>query len=88
MRGNTEEFVRNPTRGIDLSVSSPVQLFCPNLRHVIRHSKPHLREKETAMFVIIKWIVGALLAGFAWLVTGYTIEYFRPYKQINIRKRG
>ena len=39
------------------------------------------------MFVIIKWIIAALLAGFAWLVTGYTVEYFRPYKQINIRKK-
>jgi hypothetical protein len=39
------------------------------------------------MFIIVKWIVVALLAGFAWLVTGYTIEYFRPYKKINIRFR-
>ena len=37
------------------------------------------------MFVIVKWIIAALFAGFAWLVTGYTIEYFRPYKKINIR---
>jgi hypothetical protein len=39
------------------------------------------------MFVIVKWIIAALLAGFAWLVTGYTIEYFRPYKKIDIRFR-
>jgi hypothetical protein len=39
------------------------------------------------MFVIVKWIVVALLAGFTWLVTGYTIEYFRPYKKINIKLR-
>jgi hypothetical protein len=47
--------------------------------------KPLLRQKEYAMFVIVKWIIVALLAGFAWLVTGYTIEYFRPYKKIGIR---
>jgi hypothetical protein len=47
--------------------------------------QPHLRQKENAMFVIAKWIIAALLAGFAWLVTGYTIEYFRPYKKINMR---
>ena len=39
------------------------------------------------MFVIVKWIIAALLAGFAWLVTGYTIEYFRPYKKSGIRPR-
>ena len=39
------------------------------------------------MFVIVKWIIAALLAGFAWLVTGYTVEYFRPYKKINMRVR-
>ena len=37
------------------------------------------------MFVIVKWIAVALFTGFAWLVTGYTIEYFRPYKKIDIR---
>ena len=37
------------------------------------------------MFVIVKWIVIAILAGFAWLVTGYTIEYFRPYKGVNVK---
>ena len=39
------------------------------------------------MFVVVKWIIAALLAGFAWLVTGYTIEYFRPYKKIDIHLR-
>jgi hypothetical protein len=39
------------------------------------------------MFVIVKWIIAALLAGFAWLVTGYAIEYFRPYKKISIKLR-
>ena len=39
------------------------------------------------MFVIIKWIAAALIAGFAWLVTGYTIEYFMPYKKISMRER-
>jgi hypothetical protein len=47
--------------------------------------KPPLRQKEYAMFVIVKWIIAALLAGFAWLVTGYTIEYFRPYRKVGIR---
>ena len=37
------------------------------------------------MFVIVKWIIAALLAGFAWLVTGYTIEYFRPYKDMSTK---
>ena len=37
------------------------------------------------MFVIVKWIAATLFAGFAWLVTGYTIEYFRPYKKIDVR---
>jgi len=40
------------------------------------------------MFVIIKWISVGLLAGFAWLVTGYTMEYFRPYKRVGIRLRN
>jgi hypothetical protein len=39
------------------------------------------------MFVIVKWIAVALITGFAWLVTGYTIEYFRPYKKIDMRVR-
>ena len=37
------------------------------------------------MFAIIKWIAAALVAVFAWLVTGYTVEYFRPYKKIGMR---
>jgi hypothetical protein len=40
------------------------------------------------MFAIVKWIVAALFAGFAWLVTGYTIEYFRPYRKIGIKPRN
>ena len=40
------------------------------------------------MFVIIKWIFVGLLAGFAWLVTGYTVEYFRPHKRVGIRLRN
>lgn len=48
---------------------------------------PLWRQKEYAMFVVIKWIIAALLTGFAWLVTGYTIEYFRPYKKIGMRLR-
>lgn len=42
------------------------------------------------LLVIVKWIIAALLTGFAWLVTGYTIEYFRPYKKVDIQlsKKG
>ncbi|HEX5809848.1 MAG TPA: hypothetical protein VFY25_14365 [Anaerolineales bacterium] len=40
------------------------------------------------MITALKWITAALLAGFAWLVTGYTIEYFRPYKKIRIHIRN
>ncbi len=40
------------------------------------------------MFMIIKWIFTALFTGFAWLVTGYTMEYFRPYKRAGIRVRS
>lgn len=39
------------------------------------------------MFVIVKWIAAALFASFAWLVTGYTVEYFQPYKKIGMRVR-
>jgi len=39
------------------------------------------------MLTIIKWIVTALLAGFALLFTVYAVEYFRPYKRIEIRVR-
>jgi len=37
--------------------------------------------KEFVMITIVKWLVTALLAGFAWLVGNYTVEYFRPYKR-------
>jgi hypothetical protein len=30
---------------------------------------------------LLKWIITVLLAGFMWLVAGYTDEYFRPYKK-------
>jgi hypothetical protein len=39
------------------------------------------------MFAIIKWIFAGLFAGFAWLVTGYAVEYFRPYKRVGSRLR-
>jgi len=64
--------------------------FPPNPRHVIRQRKPHLRkfaQKENAMFIIVKWIAVAIITGFAWLVVGYTIEYFRPYKKVGPRFR-
>ena len=39
------------------------------------------------MITVLKWIVGALIAGFLWLVAGYTDEYFRPYKKIRTDPR-
>jgi len=33
------------------------------------------------MFVILKWAIAVLAAGFAWLVGSYTAEYFRPYNR-------
>lgn len=40
-------------------------------------SKP----KEPLMIAVIKVVLTAILAGFAWLVGSYTAEYFRPYKR-------
>jgi hypothetical protein len=37
---------------------------------------------EYNMITVLKWIVGALMAGLLWLVAGYTDEYLRPYKKI------
>ena len=31
------------------------------------------------MLTVIKWLFMALFAALAWLLTGYTVEYFRPY---------
>ena len=45
-------------------------------------------QKEDTMFAFIKWIFVGLFTGFAWLVTGYTVEYFRPYKRVGIRLRN
>jgi len=33
------------------------------------------------MFTIVKWIVAAVVAGLAWLVGKYTVEYYKPYKK-------
>jgi len=43
---------------------------------------------ELNMITVIKWIAAALLSGLAWLVMGYTVEYFRPYKRISPRARN
>jgi hypothetical protein len=40
------------------------------------------------MITVIKWIAAVLLSGLAWLVTGYTVEYFRPYKKVSTRARN
>jgi len=29
----------------------------------------------------LKWMFTAILAAIAWLITGYTVEYFKPYKK-------
>jgi hypothetical protein len=34
------------------------------------------------MITVLKWFLGALMAGLVWLVAGYTDEYLRPYKKI------
>ena len=43
---------------------------------------------ELIMTTVLKWILGALLAGLTWLVAVYTDEYFRPYKNIGTRIRN
>jgi len=42
---------------------------------------------EHNMSTVIKWTAAVLLAGLAWLVAGYTDEYFRPYKKIRINTK-
>jgi len=37
---------------------------------------------ESNMITVLKWIIGALVAGFLWVVADYTEEYLRPYKKI------
>ena len=37
--------------------------------------------KECNNMAVLKWILTAVFATLAWLVTGYTVEYFRPYKR-------
>ena len=39
------------------------------------------------MMTVLKFLVGALLGSLAWLVTGYTVEYLRPYKPAKTRVR-
>ena len=41
--------------------------------------------KERNMVTLLKWMVSILLAGLAWLVTGYTVEYLRPYRKEHAR---
>ena len=33
------------------------------------------------MFKAIKWICAAAITALAWLFTGYTVEYFKPYRR-------
>lgn len=39
------------------------------------------------MATLFKWMVSIILAALAWLVTGYTVEYFRPYNKNQVRSR-
>jgi hypothetical protein len=52
-------------------------------------SKHYRRMMEAIMITVLKWILGALAAGFLWLVAGYTDEYLRPYRKIRsgLRKK-
>lgn len=45
------------------------------------------RRMEYKMVTVLKWILGALVAGLLWLVAGYTDEYLRPYKKISTGPR-
>jgi len=45
------------------------------------------RIMEYNMFTVIKWIAAALFGGLTWLVAGYTVEYFRPYKKIRMTRK-
>lgn len=33
------------------------------------------------MVTVVKWIFALLGTAIAWLIGGYTMEYFRPYKK-------
>ena len=44
--------------------------------------KNHKTHDGVKMGTLLKWIIASLLAGFMWLVAGYTDEYFRPYKKV------
>jgi hypothetical protein len=39
------------------------------------------------MATLLKWMVSIIVAALAWLVTGYTLEYFRPYQRSHDRSR-
>lgn len=39
------------------------------------------------MITLLKFLVGALLGSLAWLVTGYTVEYFKPYRPVKMKIR-
>lgn len=40
------------------------------------------------MITLLKFLGAAFLGSLAWLVSGYTVEYFRPYKQAGTRVRS
>ncbi len=41
-----------------------------------------MRHKEQIMLAIFKWLFMAVFAVLAWLLTGYTYEYFHPYSPV------
>jgi len=41
---------------------------------------------EVAMITFVKWIFMLMFAGLAWLVGMYTVEYYRPFKKIDLPK--
>ena len=37
--------------------------------------------QERNMTTLFKWMFTAFFATLAWLITGYAVEYFKPYKK-------
>jgi hypothetical protein len=52
----------------------------------ITNQASHSFGKEADMSAVLKWVAALLLAGLAWLVTEYAVEYFRPYRKIRMNR--
>jgi hypothetical protein len=37
--------------------------------------------QERNMLTLLKWILTIFFTALAWLITGYTMEYFKPYRK-------